>query len=84
MLHITFNTDLVLSGSAWSPSGSICSHLTAQNWFCLGVVTSLQLFDVLLSEASKEQLVCNACSLDCGQPTQILQLPLPSFLQWLK
>lgn len=69
MLHITFNVHLVLSGSAWSPSDFICSPLTGQKRFCIHTVSWLLLGFVLLSEASKEQVVFNAYTLDCGHPT---------------
>lgn len=69
MLHITLNVHLVLPASAPSPSDLICSHLTRQKRFCINVANWLLLVYVLLSEASKEQVVCNEFALNCGHPT---------------
>jgi len=66
MLHITFDMHLVLSGSAWSPNDFIHSHLSGQKRFCIDVASWLLLLYVLLSEASKEQLVCTVYTLECG------------------
>lgn len=68
MLHITFNMHVVLSASAQSPSDFICSHLTQQKRFCTDVNWQLRVY-VLLSESSKEWVVCSAFALNCGHLT---------------
>lgn len=70
MLHITFNMHLVLSASAQPPATSSVP-ISLGKRFCIDVNWQLLVY-VLLSEDSKEWVVCKAFALNCGHPTQML------------